>query len=410
MSTPVGRIVREYIFRDLSEHKTALTIHGHHTEFEGIILEISRETLLIEIINKDDITLKKGDNLRIFFYFNNKYHTFEELIIDIDASKITVTNSENLHRDPSRKFQRINPSENSTISFSLAPSEKLYFPKLNCESKKPVLMIPTAFLETSSKPKDLIHDFQKETFQTISNFKITMLNNKNVSTIQEKLLANTGKILWLPSVDQEFPLFDPFPEDRIIIQPDLKTVNQTKDQTVIVNKLYNDAKDRKIISELFCPILYQDYLAGYIQLSTSSQKNEQLTEKTVNYTHEFSQVFSSALENEGYFDNPQKEKKLHEAKIVNYSASGILFNYEGKSISEAVQNSQTLTIFLTVDNTSIRIRARIVRQQNHHPNNLVGVEFLSMTPESFIFLYKHLYGKSYSHKEQGVLEGGNLPG
>ena len=78
MSTPVGRIVREYIFRDLSEHKTALTIHGHHTEFQGIILEISRETLLIEIINKDDITLKKGDNLRIFFYFNDKYHTFED--------------------------------------------------------------------------------------------------------------------------------------------------------------------------------------------------------------------------------------------------------------------------------------------------------------------------------------------
>ena len=63
-------IVREYIFRDLSEHKTALTIHGYHLELKGIILEINRETLLIEIKNDDNIPLKKGDILIP--------HTFED--------------------------------------------------------------------------------------------------------------------------------------------------------------------------------------------------------------------------------------------------------------------------------------------------------------------------------------------
>ena len=145
MATPVGRIVREYIFRDLSEQKTHLTIHGYHLELSGIILEFTRETILIEIINQEAISLKKGDSLRIFFDFNGNHHTFEECVIDIDALKITITNSEKLHRDPSRKFERINPSETTKIRFLFALNQKLHFPKINCPPKEPTFIIQNLF-------------------------------------------------------------------------------------------------------------------------------------------------------------------------------------------------------------------------------------------------------------------------
>ena len=61
--------------------------------------------------------------------------------------------------------------------------------------------------ESSHDIPTLIADFRAKVGDMVSSNKIVMLRDKPASTLMEKLLVRTRKILWLPSTEEEFPFY-----------------------------------------------------------------------------------------------------------------------------------------------------------------------------------------------------------
>ncbi len=96
-----------------------------------------------------------------------------------------------------------------SISFSLLGEDvQLHFPKSEAEAA--VSIEPSVSAERRESSHDiptLIADFRAKVGEMVSSNKIVMLRDRPASTLMEKLLVRTRKILWLPSTEEEFPFY-----------------------------------------------------------------------------------------------------------------------------------------------------------------------------------------------------------
>ena len=66
-------------------------------------------------------------------------------------------------------------------------------------------------------------------------------------------------------------------------------------------------RDQNIGSEIYCPILFEQYAVGYIYAADTIESNLEIDVEMVSYIHEFSQILAFALKKNGYFEGFSRE-------------------------------------------------------------------------------------------------------
>ena len=82
------------------------------------------------------------------------------------------------------------------------------------------------------------------------------------------------------------PSIDPFSDERIIVKLDLRKITDEGSATgesLADNILFRRASADSF-SDLYCPILYREYVVGYIHLSNHRDRREKIGEDLVEYT------------------------------------------------------------------------------------------------------------------------------
>lgn len=438
MGVRVGRIVKEFVFKSLLEQGQRIDIHGNKKNLAARLLEVDEKKLTLQPIEGDPAGMAAGEPVRVFFFFQNNYHTFETTVLEPRAvpagatgtagsagapagaaapagtpPRLYLKHPEGVYKNPQRKYERIRPSEAAEVYFTLKGKKvELSFPRFGGSFPVEDPRVSDQFDPRSID--GLIREFRKKIAGHVQVDHILMMRNRVPSSYEEKLLAATGKIFWIPSVDEGFPLRDPFPEERIITKKDLARYEESigTPPPIIPSKIANilyEKQKKGIYSEVYCPVLYDVYMIGYIRLANMEQKREKIGKETLEYLAQFAQVLSYALKINGYFDDKGPREQRYEAQIIDISASGLLFAHPAERLAEELQIHTDLELFLKLGDRRMQIGSQVRRKFQDKERSYFGVQFLRIDPQDFRFLFELLYGKPLRPEDENSWEGGTPP-
>ncbi len=415
MGIRVGRIVKEFVFKSLIEQNVELNIHAQRKEIAGSILEIEDEYLDVEIRSGDPNLFSVDENVQVYFLFQNNYHTFESVILEISEGRVKLVHPKGVYKNPQRKNERVRISDRAEVFFTIKGQKvELNFPRSNHYTELSPDVINSRIDFDYSSIKSLYKNFREKTMDEVSEARIVMMREKVLDKYEEKVMAATGKMFWIPSTEEDFPINDPYPEERLITRRDLVKYEEALDRPphVITSKLGNilyEKQKKQIHSELFCPILYDLYLVGYVYLCNREDRKEKISKDLLEYAYDFSRVLGYSLHLTGYFTSNGSMERRYEAPIIDISASGLLFTHPRADLSDNLLIHTDMEVTVRFPERTMVIGSRVRRKFQDAERCYFGVQFLDINQEDLNFLFEKLYAKPYSIEEENKWEGGTPP-
>jgi hypothetical protein len=415
MGEKLGRIFREFLFRTLEDRPLELKLHGHRKELSCRTKQVLDDRILLEVLQGDPAVFKAGDPLQAYFLFQNNWHTFQTRVLDMTEGILTIQSPERVYKNPQRRYARVQMAEEAEVYFTLKGQRvELNFPRTS--RPVPAEGAPKVRQDFDFTNLDKLHkSFRERMAKSVSASRIVMLRDKIPTKYEEKLIAATGKVLWIPSTEEDFPAKDPFPDERVILRRDLVSYEEAQNRPayVINSKLGNLLYEKQkvgIHSELWCPVLYESYIIGYVYLVNTAGRKERMSKDLVAYVWEFAQVLSYSLQLSGYFTTKTEEtERRYESPIIDISAAGLLFAHPRLELAKELLIHTDLDLTVRFPERRIVIHARVRRKFQDNERSYFGAQFLSISPEDLAFLFEKLYGRPLTREEDSRWEGGMPP-
>ncbi|MDR2742781.1 MAG: PilZ domain-containing protein [Treponema sp.] len=240
--------------------------------------------------------------------------------------------------------------------------------------------------------------------------RLTIFKDVRLASIEERIIAETGKALYLPSTLGSFPKTDPYPQKRLITEDIFRRYMES---TGTDPKFLDDAVTRFIrakfeagfFSDAWVPIQFQQYVVGYIHLWINAEGKMPFNYEVIDTVFQFASVLAFSLKENGYFESGRIKNTPFEGKIIDISVSGVLFAYPHSTISSSLVPKSELTITIITPKRSIIANAHIVRRYKDSVQGYFGCRFLDMAPEDTRFLFEFIYGRPFTDTDAIFLAG-----
>jgi hypothetical protein len=243
-----------------------------------------------------------------------------------------------------------------------------------------------------------------------SGFKLVIFKDAQPTTAEEKILAETGKALYLPSTLGALPAVDPHPKKRLVTDDMLKRYlesagvgEQFLDEAAA--RFIRSKFDGGIFSDAWVPILFQEYVIGYLHVWINKEGLPPLNLEIMETLYQFARVLAFSLKINGYFDSGRLDNEPFMGNVIDISASGLLFAYPLSDLSKALRTDSELSVKLSSPKRGIDATARIVRQYSDKTTSYFGCRFLDIAPEDIRFLFEFIYGKPFTDEDAYFLAG-----
>jgi c-di-GMP-binding flagellar brake protein YcgR len=404
MGTPISRIEKEFILNAIFEKGMAIGIHGDKKEGSGKVLALDNDVLTIGVPGGGDFSqFHQGEEVRIFFTYYEQVMTFISTIEEINDNELVLTIPDAVYKNLQRKYERIPSPGGAVISFVIEEERvQLDFPK--SEEYDPVEIPQASITFNSDELADLIDAFRNSVNSFCTANEIKMFREQKPETFEEKLVARTGRILYLPSVLKGLP------EDSMGLGIVTRGSFFDDEFELTQDKLPEYLKDRQALgiqSEVFCPVLYHEYTVGYIRL-VSTNPSLLITVDHVRKVKEFSKILSYSLKLNGYFEEEVSPEEYNPT-IIDLSASGMLFGHPSEKLNDLVMLYTDLSVQMRIGDRSMTIESRIMRKFEGPKMTYYGLQFLDIQPEDFRFLFDFIYGRQFTLEDADLWEGGATP-
>jgi len=413
MGTQVGRIEKEFVFKSLVDEKVRCEVHGSRKEFACRFSASSEDRLEMSTLEGTTEGLTVGEEVRVFFYLKNNYHTFASRVLEVAADRVVVRQPPGVYKNLQRKFERVKLQGAVEVSFSLHGTKvELNFPKSDRFSPVPPPETDVTF--DPRRIQEVVNSFRTRMEILATDNKIVMLRDRMPRTWEEKVIVRLGKSLWIPSTTEDFPAKDPFPDERVVVRSELVALEEETGSAAYLvasklgNILYEKTK-KDIASELWCPVLYNEYVVGYVHVWNTAAKRERISRELVEYVQQFAKVLCYSMVTNGYFKVENSTERRYEAPIIDLSASGLLFAHTSADLVKDLSVHADLDLAVRLDKRTIPVGARIMRKFRDAENTYFGLLFLRVEEEDFKFLFHYLYGKEFDLSLEGRWEGGAPP-
>ena len=218
---------------------------------------------------------------------------------------MTCRYPENLIKNLERKYERVVPPANVAIHF-ISKGQKIMLDFPRSEEYNPAQK-PAAIDEIENTSlQGLISDFRKKVGEIVSSETIKMFRGKMPENFEERSISRFGKMLYIPQTESYKFELDRVGDIEVIDQSKIKA--QLHDEGTLkknldlkIESIIAEKRSEDIFSELFCPILYREYVPGYIRLTNNYEKRRAISEALVEYVDQFSKILAYSLKIHGYF-------------------------------------------------------------------------------------------------------------
>ena len=228
--------------------------------------------------------------------------------------------------------------------------------------------------------------------------------------LEERLVAGTGLILYMPSIEEGLAREDPAPEGRIMTERrflrGLERLGQGAEAGRETLSAFIAAKaSRGVASEAWAPIRFQEYVLGYICLWTKRQSGKPpLGYGAVETAARYARRLACAFQEGGRFEPWRRPKEAFAGRILDISASGLRFAYPPSSPGLSLPPGVELEATLETPERKARTVVRVERLRTAGRAEM-GCRFVEMEAEDRRHLFEYLYGEPLSAGEKPFLAG-----
>ncbi len=401
MAHEVKRIEKEFIFKTLMDDEAPVSIHIKDRRYHGrFTLQPGKRVSLL--INSDTPMATAPKRVILFFRFRGTSMTSQCVVHSYHEGLLQLEMPDRVYRDLSRSFERVLPAGPMNVSIVLdGQSYKLDFPS----SQSYYEPATTPDLDKKFNPEkiaQLIQGFRDKAREMGSENKIIMFRERKQETVIEKLISVSGKALLVPFDDLR-SFTESFPRQRshLITNDDLIRLfrEMGMDPMTGVNTIrayMERRRHQKIWQELYCPVLYREYVVGYILLVRGDVHTGPLTPEMLEFIVQFSRLLSYSLKQNGYFKEIPVQEEFNKSELLDISGSGMLFSYplDGPELNLYMD----IDVKIHTDEKIIPVNGRIMRIYRDSQNVYLGLQFMELTSEDHSYLLSYIYGSDYDGK------------
>ena len=411
MAKTIKRIEKDFFLKTLYDEQLPLVYLRNRTMY----------TLTLEKPVKGEMHLSAKEQiaglyprrkLELSFDIRGMMLKFSVEIISIKETHIVTEEPEFLYKDLERSYSRVPATSELRAQFEVsADGYVLSYPKITEFEDIDMEHLDEVIRRVDTKNlSGLLAQIAAWLKGFTDGYKMVLFQKITPSTVEERLLAETGRILLLPSVMETIPEGDPFPKKRLITA---ETFRRFMESTGIeadqldgaISRYLEEKQEAHICSEVYIPILFQGYVIGYLHAWSGQEGKKPFTYDVLETFYQFAGVLAFSFKENGYFESGHIGSRPFEGKIIDISVSGILFAYPLGPLAEALETDKELSVQLAVLERTITCAARIVRRYKDSLMTYCGCKFLDVKPEDLRFMFEYLYGRPFTESDAEFLAG-----
>jgi len=410
MATPIKRIEKDFMLKTLYDSQIPVMYLCDRTEYILRVIRPAKNDLCFKT-DRPIAGLKPHKKLDLMFDYRGQVITFSVDVTDVNSTEnLLVTSApDHLYKNLDRAYSRVSTPPDLSIQFTFQGDRySLEYPKVQEYEKGEI-----GEWMKSRDPKDLqglIEQIATWIRGFASGYKVVIFKEVKPSTTEERVVAETGKTLYLPSTSGRFPQSDPYPKKRLITEEMFRRFLESTGADAFflddaVKKFLKQKHDAGFYSDAWVPILFQEYVIGYIHVWISTEGKPPFDYNVVETLYQFATVLAYSFKERGLFNAGRIKNEPFEGKIMDISASGLLFAYPHSNLSGVLLPDTELIVKLSAPKRTIQATAQIVRRYKDNSMGYFGCRFLDMAPEDMRFLFEHLYGKTFNDAEASLVAG-----
>jgi len=408
MATPIKRIEKDFFLKVLYDEQIPVMYLKAKTQYILIVEKPTKGQMFFKADRPID-GIKKRRKLDLMFDYQGQVITFSAEIIEYKDEHIVTLEPDALYKNLDRSFSRVSTPTDLQVQFTfLGDRYSLTYPRVTEYD-----MLNPADLINNSDPQNL-SDLIEQMAQWIkiyaTNYKLVIFKDIKPASTEERLLAESGKALFLPSTVGTFPSEDPYPKKRIVTK---EIFHRYLESTGVGLKYLDEACARFIakkhkagvFSDLWAPILFHEYVIGYIHIWISKEGMAPFDYAVIENIFQFSKILAYSLKLNGYFESGKLKNEPFQGKIIDISASGLLFTYPNSPFANTLIPDSELAIQLKTDRRTVNAKAKIVRRYKDNTQRYFGCSFVDLEPEDLRFLFEFIYGKTFTDEDAAFFSG-----
>ena len=398
MVQSVSAIEKEFLIKTIAQNEQPVRLHGISTTGMGVITLIDRSSLALNLLNTfDDIPFSVCEHITGYFDCHGSTYAFETTVRNTKQNEIRVDPPIRLLKSLQRKYVRVRKPKDISVSIHLA-NEDIVLDYPVCPEYISVESCRIKGEAENKKIPELVKAFRERLGETCTDSTIIMFRNRKPVSFEEELVSGTGKILFIPSTGSGLPTKDPYPEGKLItweIEEKFEDPNYFVEGSRF-EKMLAEKKANGINSEIWCPIVYYQYVVGYI-LARNTQ-GESLDISMLEYIWDFSRILAWQLRQTGYFNtgSDKKEQRRHAAGVLDISPGGMLISLPQNEIRTPLRDGSVFSAEIRAGSECIACSARVVRRYEDLDSIVYGTMFTDLSPSDLMTLYEFLYRKPYA--------------
>jgi len=408
MATPIKRIEKDFLLKVLYDEQIPVMYLKAKTQYILTVEKPTKGQMFFKADRPID-GMKNRKKLDLMFDYRGQVIMFSVEIVEYRDEHITTLEPEALYKNLDRSFSRVSTPNDLQVQFTfLGDRYSLTYPKVTeYDALNPAELITTADPKNLS---GLVGQMALWIKNYATSYKLVIFKDVKPSTTEERLLAETGKALFIPSTLGPLPAEDPYPKKKIITEA---IFHRYLESTGVDLKYVGDACARfieqkhkaGISSDLWVPILFQEYVVGYVHIWISNDGMVPFDYSVIDNMFQFAKILAYSLKLNGYFEGGKLRNEPFDGKIIDISASGLLFTYPNSAFANTLMPDSELAVKLKTDRRTINAKAKIVRRYKDNMQGYFGCRFLDMEPEDLRFLFEYIYGKTFTDADAAFLSG-----
>ncbi|MDR0302088.1 MAG: PilZ domain-containing protein [Treponema sp.] len=409
MAVPAGRIESEFYFKVLYDEKLPLKYIKDRVEYHLTLDQPVLEEMILRPDRPID-NLKPRSKIALLFTYRGQSIDFTTEIIKVSDELIICRTPEKIHKNLDRNYLRIDTPSDIKVLFTFRGERyNLSLPKIT--EYENVEANDLFGNDDSRNLSELIGQLTGMVKNHADGYKIVNFKDKKPETLEERIVSETGKALFLSVTKGRLPATDPYPKKRIITEEIFKRYLEStgvgiaylgETCTRFMNNKYNDG----IYSDAWVPILFHEYVVGYIHIWINKEGRPPFDYTMLDNLFQFSKVLAFSLKENGYFDTGKIHNEPFECSVLDISASGLLFACpHNLSIASLLLVDSDLTVTIAAPNRTVNVVARIVRRIKDKSAVYFGCRFTGIAPEDTRFLFEYLYGRQIDDTDSAFLTG-----
>jgi hypothetical protein len=408
MATNLKRIEKEFILGSARDDQIPLLLIAGTGEWPCRIATIAAEGIVLSH-GMPIRLLRRGQSYEFRFSYREQAMAFRARIEEVRESQLTIEPPEAVYKNLGRRYSRRAPPGELAVSFSFKGDRfDLSFPK---SREFETLSEPER--DSAFDPKDiraLVAEFNDRASEFATERAVRMFKDRKPESVEERLIVRTGRIYYLPSAAGGLPVVDPYVAPRIVARDafeDFLREEGVRDDLVAdeVQRFERNKKASGILSEMMIPLLFQEYVIGYVYLCNKQPGRSPFDLPVLETFHQFAKVLAYSLKTNGYFRNAPKKPQDFAADVIDISAGGLLFSSASRDLSTSLLPGSDIEIQIKAKSRTIKLLGGVKRIYRDAARSYFGIEYSELEPEDFRFLFESLYGRPFTDDDAAGLEG-----